>query len=110
MPDAETLKVTDWPTPTVAFCGWLPIAGSNEQITADAEAYCTRYSTKFFGLMFPKRPLPGTTLENLKLDLCYTPIPDEDEAHTDLTFTGPIPAGGTEEHEKKQASHVFIAP
>lgn len=76
------------------------IAGSNEQITADAEAYCTRYSTKFFGLMFPKRRLPGTTLENLQLDFSYTPIPNEDEAHTDLTFTGSIPAEKTEAHEK----------
>jgi len=76
------------------------LAGTTEQITADAEAYCTRYSTKFFGLMFPKRPLPGTTLENLKLDLYYTPIANEDIAHADLTFTGDIPQNNTEEHEK----------
>jgi len=71
-----------------------------EQLTADAETYCTRYSTKFFGMMFPKRPLAGTVLESLTLDFRYTPILNDDIAHADLTFTGNIPTEKTEEHEK----------
>jgi hypothetical protein len=76
------------------------LAGTTDQLTAHAETYCTRYSTKFFGMMFPKRPLSGTVLESLTLDFRYTPIPDDDNAHADLTFTGNIPKEKTEEHEK----------
>jgi hypothetical protein len=82
------------------------LAGSIEDVNADAEAYCTKHSTKFFGLMFPKKPLSGAVIQNLTLDFCYTPILNGDSAHADLTFTGQVPAEKTPEHD--QLIHALV--
>jgi hypothetical protein len=82
------------------------LAGSIDEVHAHAEAYCNNLSTKFFGLMFPKKPLSGVVVHNLTLDFRYTPILNGDTAHADLTFTGPVPAEKTPEHD--QLIHALV--
>jgi hypothetical protein len=48
----------------------------------------------------PETPLIGLEIQGITLDIRYTPIPDRDIAHADLTFTGPIPAEKTDELKK----------
>jgi hypothetical protein len=82
------------------------LAGSIDDVNAHAEDYCTKLNTKFFGLMFPKKPLSGAVVQNLTLDFCYTPILNGDTAHADLTFTGPVPAEKSPEHD--QLMHALV--
>ena len=47
-----------------------------------------------------KEPLAGQNIANLEVGIYYTPIDNGDHAHSDLTFTGPVPEERSEEHDR----------
>jgi hypothetical protein len=70
------------------------LAGTLEEITNHAEAYCEALTAKgqgkktFSGVMYVRVRDAKKTLENiLTTAIHYTPL-DEDKAHADLTFNG----------------------
>lgn len=47
----------------------------------------------------PKEALAGPNIANLEVAIYYTPIDNGDQAHSDLTFTGPVPEEPSEAHD-----------
>ena len=77
------------------------LAGSIDQVRTHGQEYCKKINRSFYGLMFPKEPLAGQTIENLQIGIYYTPIDGGDLAHSDLTLTGDVPmAERSEEHDR----------
>ncbi|WP_375783025.1 hypothetical protein ACE10Z_24305 [Bradyrhizobium sp. Pha-3] len=76
------------------------LAGSIDDVGANCIEYCKRINRTFYGLMFPKEKLAGQTIENLVLGVHFTPIDGGDQAHSDLTFTGNVPAEKTAERDR----------
>lgn len=79
------------------------LAGTREHAHEHAVQYCKDNNGTFNGYMIPnpeKPPLIGLEIHGMTLDIRFTPIPDQDTAHADLTFTGTIPAEKSEEQKK----------
>ncbi|MGY4461530.1 hypothetical protein [Bradyrhizobium sp. LB13.1] len=78
------------------------LAGTIEEARAHAIQYCKDNNGTFYGYMVPAHgvKLIGAVVEGITLDVRYTPLQGGDQAHADLTFTGPIPAPKTDEHKK----------
>ncbi len=76
------------------------LAGSIDNVKHHCQDYCKKINRTFYGLMFPKEPLAGQTIANLQVGIYYTPIDNGDQAHSDLTFTGPVPEERSEEHDR----------
>jgi hypothetical protein len=77
------------------------LAGSIDDVRVHCRGYCGKINRSFYGLMFPKEPLAGQTIESLEVGIFYTPIEGTDEAHSDLTFTGNVPfVERSEEHDR----------
>jgi hypothetical protein len=77
------------------------LAGSLDDVRTNCADYCRTINRTFYGLMFPKEPLAGQTIENLQVGIYYTPIDGRDLAHSDLTLTGAVPlVERSEEHDR----------
>lgn len=76
------------------------LAGATQQVDDHCKLYCKEVNRTFYGIMFPKEPLAGQTIENMELGIYFTPIDSGDQAHSDLTFTGAIPVEKSAEYDK----------
>ncbi|WP_431014531.1 hypothetical protein [Bradyrhizobium pachyrhizi] len=76
------------------------LAGSVKDVETHCTEYCKRVNRTFYGIMFPKEQLAGQQIEGLELGTYYTPIDGVDHAHSDLTFTGSVPAEKTAEYDR----------